>query len=86
MNERIDRVAVMLKGEVYSYPRPARHHNVIAIMVNAYGVKPPVKGVFGFLTDAGRFVTRKEAGRIAIGARQVERLAAPPHLHSEDLW
>lgn len=38
----------------------------------------------GFVTSRGRFVTRKEAGEIALEAGQIDR--ETPYLFSEDLW
>lgn len=55
-SEKIDRMAIRCNGEVYSFPRPATHSNILALMVNAYGFKPPVKGKQGYLTISGRFI------------------------------
>lgn len=84
--ELIDRAAIALGDEVFALPQPARHDNVLAIMVNVFGIKPPVKGVQGFLTDRRRFVTRKEAGKIALRCGQVKQMRTPPFLHCADVW
>ena len=54
-------------GSVYYLPRPARHHNVIALMIEM-GKKPPIANEQGFLTNNGDFVNRKKAKIIAIKA------------------
>jgi len=84
--EWIDRAAVALGDEVFALPKPARHDNVLAIMVNVFGIKPPIKGVQGFLTNRRRFVSRKEAGQIALRGGQVTQLSTPPFLHCHDVW
>jgi len=63
-----------------------RHADVIRIMVEEYDVKPPVRGVQGFLTDNGEFLTRIEAGNHAIECNQIAKLRWPPNLYSEDLY
>lgn len=39
----------------------------------------------GFITDAGEFVDRVEAGKIALACGQVKSLMSPPQLFSEDI-
>lgn len=79
-----------------SLPAPARHHDVIRHMGETGWTREQVfASVQGFLTDAGRFVTREEAWPIAATAGQILPLGdgiirvAPPangRLYSEDVW
>lgn len=84
--ELIERAAIALGDQVFALPKPARHDNVLAMMVNVFDVKPPIKGVQGFLTDRRRFVSRKEAGQIALRGGQVKQLKTPPFLYCEEVW
>lgn len=84
--ELIERAAIAIGNEVFALPQPARHDNVLAMMVNVFDLKPPIKGVQGFLTDRRRFVTRKEAGKIALRGGQVKQMRTPPFLHCADVW
>ena len=84
--ELIDRAAIALGDEVFALPQPARHESVLAMMVNVFDIKPPVKGVQGFLTTHRRFVSRKEAARIALSQGQVKQVKNPPFLRCEDVW
>jgi hypothetical protein len=63
-----------------------RHHNVIRTIVALTGIKP-VTGTQGFLTDAGTFVDRVEAARIALMSGQINKLKfSDTELFSEDLY
>lgn len=58
-------------GKVYSEPRPARHHDVIAAM-RMKGYSGSVAGIRqGFLLSDGRFATR-DAARIIAGDASAE--------------
>lgn len=71
-------------GQVFTVPRPGRHHTVILQMVEqGHSLKGATQG---FLTSAGAFVTRYEAARIAVGAGQVLQGATPQSLLTEHLW
>jgi hypothetical protein len=72
-------------GKVYSLPKPARHHNVIRMMVEQ-GHRTPVCGEQGFVLDDGRYVNRKQAAALALESKQIIELRWPPDLYSEDLW
>lgn len=72
-------------GEVYSVARPGRHHDVIALMGDAF----KQHDTQGFLIKDGRFVTRKAALVCAIRSGQLPEDGGkwPQHgLFSEDLW
>jgi hypothetical protein len=81
-HEEIVRAAVRYDGIVWSLPRPARHHHIIA--AHAVVTLRCGSGEQGFLTSEGRFVNRRAAAEIAwiAGQTAVERY----ELFSEDLW
>lgn len=87
MTESIKAAAISYEGLIFSVERPARHHDVLALM-STRGVKGTAgKSVQGFLTDSGHFVDRKEAKRIARAAEQLlPRASASDSLFSEDVW
>jgi hypothetical protein len=73
-------------GEIWTLPRPARHHTVIAAMVEA-GEKTPIRGEQGFILSDGRFAPRKAALRIAKKANQIKKkCGCEGLLFSEDIW
>ena len=73
-------------GIPVSLPPPARHHNIIAFMVER-GDKTPISGEQGFMTSDGKFVMRKAALRIAEKAGQIIKKQGCKHrLFSEDCW
>lgn len=84
MTERIIAAAVHL-GITVSLPPPARHHTILRALLNwtKYTPQPHEQG---FLTDAGRFVTREEAHDLAWRSGQCGSPQHPTQLFSEDLW
>lgn len=73
-------------GTIFSLPRPARHHDVLAWMrKNGADHRNSVQG---FIDSHHRFVEREEAFKIAENADQILDWddVRPPHLFSEDLW
>lgn len=80
----IQQAAIRQDNVVYTMPRPARHDNILCSVMT--GVYKHSQAEQGFLTSTGQFVNRTEAARIAIEAGQVEKMAHPPYLYSEDLW
>lgn len=73
--------------EIVSLPAPARHHNIIRHIVDNMGYDSVGYGFEqGFIDNDGVFLRRKPAARIAKKAGQIEELAHPPNLYSEDLW
>jgi len=72
-------------GEVYSVPKPGRHHDVIRHMSSTLGVSPH-GGEQGFVLSTGSFIDRKMAAKIALKNGQCKKLISPPQLFSEDLW
>lgn len=86
---RVVAAAVRYRGEVYSLPPPARHHDVIALICARHGLDgyQPSQDDRGFLLSDGRYARRRAAAVVAVRAGQCERVAHPRHgLFSEDLW
>jgi hypothetical protein len=73
-------------GKVFSLDRPARHHDVIKMMVEL-GYPKPIRGEQGFVLSNGRFTHRIAAKAVAIRANQLlERASKSRRLTSEDVW
>lgn len=76
-------------GNIYSLPRPARHHDVGRHMIESGHPRPfPGGAAQGFILSDGRFAGREEAAGVALGAGQIKggQMVAPPNLYSEDIW
>ena len=87
--ERIIAVAVRGYGGLVGvlFP-PARHCHVMRLLCELNG-QPGLNWEEGFLTDEGRFVSRREAYKIADAAGQIISGAVPhghTELFSEDVW
>ncbi len=78
--ELIAQSAVLFEGVAYT---GKRHSDAIRAAAEATG-KKPITGEQGFVTSAGRFVSRKEAAEIAFAAGQIEE--EKDILFSEDVW
>lgn len=75
--------AIRQNGIVYE---GAHHCQIIRRIAEEEGIRP-VTGEQGFVTSAGEFVDRVQAGRIAIAARQILTLTHHKEdLFSEELW
>jgi predicted RNA-binding Zn-ribbon protein involved in translation (DUF1610 family) len=74
-------------SEIWSLPRPNRHHHLIAHM-EVLGHSMPIMGTQGFVTNLGRFVDRAEALKIAIEGNQISKDLGLKIsvLISENLW
>ena len=84
-DRRIDCAAIRTPdGKVWT---GRRHHDCVAEIAEATVVRP-VPGERGFVTCAGRFISRAEARKIAIAAGQVRDVEAvdPVELTSQDLY
>lgn len=86
-------VAIRQDENIYSLPRPARHHHVIWYMgmpldEGGLGLPIPIEGEQGFLTNTGEFVDRKQAKIIAQQCGQIlpGREERSDELFSEDVW
>lgn len=91
MKETIATAALLVNGEVWTLPRPARHNHLIMAWAHVHTpamlAKPIVRipeHVQGFVTSEGRFVNRQRAARLALEAHQIP--APKVQLYSEDLW
>lgn len=73
---------------IYSAPQPARHGDLMRMADSNHGngFHPFLPDEQGFLTSAGRFVSRRAAARIAIHTGQIETTQWGGDLYSEDLW
>ena len=98
---RILQAAVLYRGQVWTLPRPARHHIILQAIAMSHWdpdkqeprqVRDEIQG---FITDGGKFVTRAAAFEIALAAGQLKHfnkdiLELKKHtagtLFSEDLW
>lgn len=79
--------AIRYQGTVFSVPAPGRHHDVIRKIREELNLTAPVScDDSGFLLSDGTYVHRRDAGKIAIEAGQIQKLKWPPDLYSEDLW
>lgn len=83
--ERITGVALLTSdGRLFALPRPNRHFNLFAIAAfQGLDSEPCTQG---FVTNAGRFVDRKEAAVIGKAAGQYDEWPVRVELYSEDLW
>ena len=86
--QRVIAAAIRVGNVIWTLPRPARHHTVIALM-NASGANPHI-GEQGFLIASddlseGPFVSRWRACQIARTNGQIT-LERNRELFSEDLW
>lgn len=88
----ITHVAVRFKGQVWSLPKPFRHHNIIRVIADLTGETVidcnETEGHQGFLDSSGRYLTRKQALINALLHKQVKDENDIRHgmLFSEDLW
>ena len=76
--------AIKQDGKVWTLPPPARHHDIIKLIITETGNM--VDGEQGFVDEHGNFLNRVKAGMEAMGSGQLEKLPRPPRLFSEDLW
>jgi len=82
MVERVHTAAIKAGKKVFSMARPARHSDIYRNFMLTKG-----DGEEGFTTTEGRFVSRREARRIALKANQLVRPRGhPDKLFTEDLW
>lgn len=89
MPEHILAAAIRLCcGVIVSLPKPARHHNIIRhLTATGCSMREIAESEQGFVTDAGRFVGREEALRIADAVGQIiDRRNCHERLFSENVW
>ena len=79
---RVKEAAIMHDGAIWT---GHRHHNVIKKIVDECGMQAaPVLGEQGFVTECGKFLSRKDAAQVAFEAGQIPVLKK--ELFSEDLY
>lgn len=82
----ITHVAMIVKGKLYSLPKPFRHHNIIYDLAQK-GMRTPIApDSQGFLTDQGEYLDRTQGAVYALNVGQISKLIVSPDLYSEDLW
>lgn len=93
----IKAAAIKTPENIWTLPPPARHHNIIWLMLGWEQDSPPPEdfkgkiipahGEQGFIDDTGFFLDRRQAAIHAKNVGQLMKpLIAPPNLFSEDLW
>lgn len=88
--ETVTTAAIRVDGEVWTLPRPTRHH----VLAHAWSLAhwrdgapaPLYRHDSGFMTSNARFVGREEAEAIARAAGQLTGPLIGGVLTSEDLW
>ena len=73
------------EGKVHTLPRPARHSGVYFQMMREGTPYASDEVVKGFLLSDGTFASRRQAGRVAVKAGQVEKYDSSG-LITDDLW
>jgi hypothetical protein len=86
----ITHVAIKHDGQVWSLPKPCRHHHVLELMFNK-GVGSAGPDIQGFLNGDGQFLNRHDAMKAAVSSGQLNRRPGANNyqgemLFSEDLW
>lgn len=83
--ETVERAAVLHKGVIYDVDRPGYHRDAMDKAARLIGEEVYFdQESQGFVTSAGRFVSRYVAARLAFKAGQTATIKNP--LTSEDLW
>ena len=82
--ERLKSAAIMRAGEVHDGGRS--HYDVRRSLEDESPHISNHEDVEGFLTSAGRFVTRAEAQDVALAAGQIRSLQGRPLLSSDIIW
>ena len=87
-HRRIAAAAILTSdGLIHSMSPPARHHDIVHRLIDAFGHKCCAEDEQGFLLSDGTFCRRKPAKRIATEAGQLlPRAMDLPELYSEDVW
>lgn len=90
----IKAAACRFRGEIWTLPRPARHHHILHVMHEVLGWNVETRKVEpltdeerieqGFVDDAGEFLGRRAAMLHAYLRGQISERKA--ELFSEDLW
>jgi hypothetical protein len=90
MRPKITHVAIRFNGQIYSLPKPNRHHHVIRHIVDTTGVScvDARDEDQGFLDESGRYLNRKQALYSAMKNNQFrpDILIHFNELCSENVW
>ena len=84
-SERVVGVALRHESKLWTLPAPARHDSILRHAYERSGDRNvPGHGEQGFCDEAGRFLTRQHAVRVALRSGQIKE---PKRiLYSEDVW
>lgn len=82
----IHAVAIKYEGTIYTLPQPARHYELVDIIIADKKVYSFDKGIKGFLTDDGTFLARDKAAVHAVSSGQLTKLPVGGDLYSEMVW
>ena len=87
-SKEIVAAAISYKGEIYSLPKPARHHDIIRHICEKTGEESIGENEQGFLDDKGRFLRRAPAMLVVKHNNQPMRegVIVLRELYSENLW
>lgn len=87
-SKEIVAAAISYKGEIYTLPKPARHHDIIRHICEKTGEESIGENIQGFLDDKGRFASRTAAMFIVKINNQPMRegVIVLRELYSENLW
>jgi hypothetical protein len=78
-----------INGDVYAVLKPGRHHHCIALMYEKQASELHILGNTedqGFMTNANRYIGRKEARALAVANGQALYIHHPELIWSENLW
>ena len=82
----IHAVAIKYGDAHYTLPRPARHYELVDVIIADHREYGFDKGVKGFLRDDGVFLDRTQAAHHALQCGQIDRLPVGVDLYSEMVW
>lgn len=82
---------LMGNGDLFSLPRPSRHHDLIRHLSAEFGLSCDGSETQGFITNKGAFLDRAKAYELAVATNTLRRDPNPrfyqgSELYSEDLW
>ncbi len=80
-------VAIKINNDIFSLPKPNRHHHIIKVLIESLKFEPPIKGEHGFLIDGLTFINNRDAVKYVLEeSKQCEKLISSIVVTSEDLW
>lgn len=82
--ERLVAAAIRHDGRIYTGPR---HRLILGVMARDGHTQVTARGEMGFVTSAGRFLDRAEAGQLALANGQAPHVeSSHGELSSEEVW